>query len=60
MTEKRKPGRPNTHLSESPIAVRMPTSMAAQVKAAAAREAIAISAWLRRAIQRALDMPVSK
>lgn len=55
MSQKRKPGRPNTHLSEKPRAIRMPQSLHDQIHAAAEREGLSWSEWWRRAVTRALE-----
>lgn len=55
MSEKRRPGRPDTHLSEHPFAVRLSHAMVAQMKAAAGKARTSVSEWLRRAIEVALQ-----
>lgn len=53
-TQKR--GRPNTHLSEAPFALRFSLAMLDQVRAAAKREAITMAAWIRKAIEARLSL----
>lgn len=43
-----KRGRPNTHLTETSVAIRMPLALAAQVKTWAARNALSASEVFRR------------
>lgn len=55
MTDKRKPGRPDTHLSEKPKAIRMTQAMHDQIATAAARAGKSWSQWWRDAVQDALS-----
>lgn len=50
MSEKKR-GRPNTHLSERPYALRFAPAMFDAMKAAATREGLTMAAWLREAIR---------
>lgn len=51
MTMKPKRGRPNNHLSEAMLFVRMPTEMLEQVKSTVRRAGGSVSAWVREAIR---------
>lgn len=55
MTEKRKPGRPNEHLSEAALMVRMSRALLDRAKAAARRIGLTSSEWWRQAGQRQID-----
>jgi hypothetical protein len=54
MSAKRKPGRPDTHLSEHAVSFRLSHAMVAQMKQAAGAEKLTATEWLRRAIDDAL------
>ena len=55
MTAKRKPGRPDTHLTDRPTCIRMTVMMWAQIQQAAEKRDMSISAWWREAVEKQLE-----